>query len=190
MRRTTSRRPLLALAALTTLALGACVGDGDELITDVDATAGPLFNRYVALGNSITAGFQSGGIVDTLQQRAYPVILAARAGTDFGIPLFARPGCPAPFTAPLIPPVGTPPCALRQESTVPPVVQNLAVPGVRIAELFALPADPSIRQVYTLITGGRTQAEAMIAAEPTFVSAWIGNNDALGAALSGRLGPL
>lgn len=193
MRLATGRRTLLAVAALSTLALGACVGDGDELITDVGPTAGPLFDRYVSLGNSITAGFQSGGIVDTLQLRAYPVILAARAGADFGVPLLARPGCPAPFTAPLIPPTGTPPCALRITSTVPPVVQNLAVPGVRINELFTLPTAPSqqgLLTLYTLITGGRTQAQAMIDAEPTFVSAWIGNNDALGAALGGIVGPL
>ena len=188
MRRTTSRRPLLALAALTTLALGACVGDGDELITDVDATAGPLFNRYVALGNSITAGFQSGGIVDSLQLRAYPVLLAARAGTDFGVPLLARPGCPAPFTAPLTPPVGTPPCALRQETNVPPVVQNLAVPGARLQDLFTLPTNASQRTLYTLITGGRSQVQAMLDAQPTFVSVWIGNNDALLAATGGILG--
>jgi len=189
MRRATSRRPLLALAALATLALGACVGDGDELITDIDPTAGPLFDRYVSLGNSITAGYQSGGIVDSLQLRAYPVLLAARAGADFGVPLLARPGCPAPFTAPLTPPTGTPPCALRQDTNVPPVIQNLAVPGARLQDLFTLPTDPGQRTLYSLITGGRSQVRAMIEAEPTFVSVWIGNNDALGAALGGRLGP-
>jgi hypothetical protein len=188
MRRATSRRPLLALAALATLALGACVGDGDELITDIDPTAGPLFDRYVSLGNSITAGFQSGGIVDSLQLRAYPVLLAARAGADFGVPLLARPGCPAPFTAPLTPPTGTPPCALRQDTNVPPVVQNLAVPGARLQDLFTLPTDAGPRTLYTLITGGRSQIRAMIEAEPTFVSVWIGNNDALLAATGGRLG--
>jgi hypothetical protein len=189
MRLVTGRRTLLAVAALSTLALGACVGDGDELITDVGPTAGPLFDRYVSLGNSITAGFQSGGIVDSLQLRAYPVVLAARAGADFGVPLLARPGCPAPFTGVLTPPTGTPPCALRSTTTLPPVVQNLAVPGVRINDLFAIPQG-QLAQLYTLITGGRPQAQAMIDRNPTFVSAWIGNNDALGAALSGVLGPL
>lgn len=190
MRLATGRRTLLAVAALSTLALGACVGDGDELITDVGPTAGPLFDRYVALGNSITAGFQSGGIVDSLQLRAYPVVLAARAGADFGVPLLARPGCPAPFTGVLTPATGTPPCALRSTATVPPVVQNLAVPGVRINELFTLPTAEGPRTLYTLITGGRSQAQAMIDRNPSFVSVWIGNNDALGAALSGILGPV
>jgi len=48
----------LALAAL----LGAC--DNETLIppTDNPDLVNPLFARYVAFGNSITAGFQSGGI--------------------------------------------------------------------------------------------------------------------------------
>ncbi|HEX8697147.1 MAG TPA: SGNH/GDSL hydrolase family protein [Longimicrobium sp.] len=193
MRLSTSRR-LLALAALPLLALGACVGDGDDLLTEAPAGAagGALFERYVALGNSITAGFQSGGIVDSLQARAYPVLLSQRAGNfNFGIPWLAKPGCPAPFTAPFTPQTGVPACALRvaDPDSVPTYVQNLAVPGVRIADLFAIPSG-SIAQLYTLVTGGRTQVQAMIDAEPTFVSVWIGNNDALNAVASGVLGPL
>lgn len=194
MRFPTSRRPLAVLAALPLLALSACVGDGDDLLTEAPtgAAGGPLFERYVALGNSITAGFQSGGIVDTLQARAYPVLLSQRAGNfNFGIPWLAKPGCPAPFTAPFTPQTGVPACALRVEDpdSVPTYVQNLAVPGVRIADLFAIPPG-SISQLYTLITGGRTQVQAMIDAQPTFVSVWIGNNDALNAVASGVLGPL
>src|SRR5829696_2118393 len=83
-----------ALAA--TVLLGACVGDGDEPVTIIEPTAngGRLFVRYVSMGNSITAGFQSGGLNDSLQSRAYPVFLAARAGATFNAPLVARPGCP------------------------------------------------------------------------------------------------
>jgi lysophospholipase L1-like esterase len=65
----------------------------------------------------------------------------------------------------------------------------VAVPGVRIADLFAIPGG-QISQLYTLNTGGRTEIQAMTDAHPTFVSAWIGNNDALSAALAGTLGPL
>jgi lysophospholipase L1-like esterase len=73
---------------------------------------------------------------------------------------------------------------------VPPVIQNLAVPGARLQDLFTLPAEAGPRTLYTLITGGRSQVRAMIEAEPTFVSVWIGNNDALLAATGGRLGPI
>jgi hypothetical protein len=189
LKRTT---PLVALAAA--LALAGCVGDGDDPITSVPSTAqgGTLFQRYVALGNSITAGFQSGGIVDSLQIRAYPVLLAQRAGaTQFYVPLLNKPGCPAPFTAPLVAPTGTPPCALRDTtgSGSARFVGNVAVPGARIRDLVILDSTQSFAPLYNFITGGRTQIQAMHAADPTFVSVWIGNNDALAAALGGNLGP-
>jgi hypothetical protein len=187
--RVATRRHLLAAAALASLAaLGACVGDGDVLTPAVDPPAGPLFVRYVSLGNSITAGFQSAGIVDSTQRQAYPNQLAQRAGTPFNQPLFARPGCPPLMTAPLTPSTAAQTCS-RVDSVRVPYAGNVAVPGVRIADLFAIPGG-AISQLYTIITGGRTQIQAMTEAHPTFVSAWIGNNDALSAALSGTLGPL
>ena len=39
-----------------------------------------LFSDYVAMGSSIAAGFMSGGISETTQLEAYPVLLADRAG--------------------------------------------------------------------------------------------------------------
>jgi hypothetical protein len=41
----------------------------------------------------------------------------------------------------------------------------------------------------TFILGGKTQVGRAADAQPTFVSAWIGNNDVLGAAISGLLTP-
>ncbi|HEX2204655.1 MAG TPA: SGNH/GDSL hydrolase family protein [Longimicrobium sp.] len=194
MRLAPRRASLLALTAA--LALGGCVGDGDDVVTTVDLPrqGGNLFTRYVALGNSITAGFQSGGIVAGTQQQSYVALLAQRAGvTNFGLPLFNAPGCPAPFSTPLG--VGSPPppvpCAGR--STDPAAqrpTQNLAVPGAKIADLFEVPVNSSIGSLYTFITGGRSQVDAMLDYRPTFVSVWIGNNDALDAATRGRLGPL
>lgn len=183
----------LRVAALAGLALlGACVGDGDEVITTV-TPAGPggeLFTRYVSLGNSITAGFQSSGINDSLQVRAYPVLLAQRAAGTFNAPLIARPGCPRPFTAPLgtTGRVGgnTADSCVRINS--PRLVNNLAVPGARLADLLQFPSG-QLASLNTLLIGPRTQVRAMIEAHPTFVSVWIGNNDALEATLGGILGP-
>lgn len=186
--RVATRRPLLAMAALAALGLGACVDDGAVVNPAVPPAGGALFTRYVSLGNSITAGFQSAGIADSTQRNAYPNLLARAAGTSFQQPLFARPGCPPLMTAPLVPSTAASTCARVDNSPVP-YPGNVAVPGVRIADLFAIPAG-QISQLYTLVTGGRTQIQAMTAAQPTFVSAWIGNNDALAAALSGTLGPI
>ena len=181
---------LRAAVLAGTVLLAGCVGDGDELLTrtGVPATGGELFTTYVALGNSITAGLQSAGLNDSLQVRAYPVLLAERAGTVFQSPLITRPGCPRPFAAPLgaTGRIGTADTCVRINN--PRVVHNLAVPGLRLRDLYQFPSG-SLASINTLLIGPRTQVRAMIAARPTFVSVWIGNNDALEAAVSGILGP-
>src|SRR5439155_18127956 len=59
------------------LLLAAAACQNDQLnrpfsVTPVD----PLFDRYVSMGNSITAGFQSAGINDSTQSQSYAVLLA------------------------------------------------------------------------------------------------------------------
>ena len=180
---------LRAAALAATVLLGACVGDGDELITGrTTPNGGTLFVRYVAMGNSITAGFQSAGINDSLQSRAYPVILAQRAGATFNYPAVAMPGCPRPFLAPLgtTGRVGTADSCVRINN--PRITNNVAVPGARIRDVFTFPSG-QLASLNTLLVGPRTQVRAMIEAHPSFVSLWIGNNDALEAAVGGILGP-
>ncbi|HEX6039989.1 SGNH/GDSL hydrolase family protein [Longimicrobium sp.] len=183
----------LRVAALAGVALlGACVGDGDEVITTVTpaGAGGTLFTRYVSLGNSITAGYQSSGINDSLQVRAYPVLLAQRAAANFNAPLIARPGCPRPFLAPLgtTGRVGGTAADTCVRINSPVLVNNLAVPGERLGDLLQFPTG-QLASLNTLLIGPRTQVRAMIEAHPTFVSVWIGNNDALEASLGGVLGP-
>ena len=176
------------VAALT----ASCVDDEVAEPIFVPEAGGELFTRYVALGNSITAGFQSGGIHREMQDDAYPVLLAAKAGASFGIPALNLPGCPPPLVAPLSGErLGQEACAFRALDR-PPLVQNLAVPGHRMVDAID-PEGPGSSTLATLILGGQTQVEAMLDADPTLVSLWLGNNDALGAALSGdttRLTPV
>jgi GDSL-like Lipase/Acylhydrolase len=180
---------LRAAALAATVLLGACVGDADELITgQTTPNGGTLFNRYVAMGNSITAGVQSAGFNDSLQARTYPVLLAQRAGATFNYPAVSLPGCPRPFLAPLgtTGRLGTADSCARINN--PRIVNNVAVPNARVRDLFQFPTG-STGSINTLLIGPRTQVRAMIEARPTFVSVWIGNNDALEAAVGGILGP-
>ena len=80
----------LALAVF----IGAC---DDESLNPPMADGGVLFVRYVAVGNSITAGFQSGGINGASQDESYAVLLAGQMGTTFNIPRLNSPGCPPPL---------------------------------------------------------------------------------------------
>ena len=52
-------------------------------------------SNYVALGDSLTAGFASGALMDFYQDRSYPAILAAQAeAAGFEQPLVSEPGLP------------------------------------------------------------------------------------------------
>ncbi len=159
-----------------------------------------MFQRYVSMGNSITAGFQSGGLNDSLQGLAYPVLLARAMQTTFYypsinyVPSLNLYGCPSPITfifsdppTRLGPPTA-PPCSLRNPN-IPPYLNNVAFPGADVLELlntnYAPPQPPpSATDAYKLfLLGGRTELQRAREVSPTFVSVWIGNNDVLGAIL-------
>jgi hypothetical protein len=186
MRRLITRRLPVAAALGALVFATACVEHEAVLPPVTPQSGGDLFANYVALGNSITAGWQSGGINDSTQMESYAVMLAEQAGAEFGVPLLEFPGCPPPFVTPFGPQrIGGLPadfCALR---TTPAGhrLNNLAVPDARIATLFD--ATVAANALTTLVLGGRTQIEAMQAADPSLVSVWIGNNDALRAAIGG-----
>jgi lysophospholipase L1-like esterase len=153
---------------------------------DSDST---LFESYVALGNSITAGFQSGGITRTTQEQSFAAILADSMNTPFGIPALRSPGCPPPLTqffpTPQRPDDTTAEtCGLREASTQR--VNNVAVPGATVLDALSNTRPGSSPNALTqFILGGRTQVEAALDANPTFATLWIGNNDVLGPALAG-----
>jgi hypothetical protein len=161
----------------------------DDGTLNAPAIENDLFNSYVAIGNSITAGFQSGGINAETQAESFAVLLANQMNTPFGVPEMATPGCPPPLTQIFPEPQvqgGDPDaCAFREEQ--PPLrLNNVAVPGAAVADVLTnTPQEGAEPNPLTqFILGGQTQVEAARAADPTFVTAWTGNNDVLGAALA------
>ena len=88
----------LARVAVTgsVLAVVACESSRD-LFGPNPPLGGEIFRSYVAIGNSITAGWQSGGINDSLQQQAYPRLLAIQMGTPYQYASLVAPGCPPPL---------------------------------------------------------------------------------------------
>src|SRR5213596_3422064 len=86
-------------AAVLGLVLAAAACNDDQLNRPFgNIPVDPLFARYVSMGNSITAGFQSGGINDSTQQQSYAVLLAQAMRSPFFVPSLTKPGCPPPFT--------------------------------------------------------------------------------------------
>jgi lysophospholipase L1-like esterase len=155
-------------------------------------SGGEVFQRFVTMGNSISAGFQSGGINDSTQGRAFPVLVALGAGADFTIPHLNMPGCPSPYTNNVLRThVGGIPdasyrsiCFGRASNTR--AINNVAVPGAGVQDMFSNFATPiSIyEQLSAFFLGGRTEIQAMQEVHPTLVSLEIGPNDVLGALIS------
>jgi lysophospholipase L1-like esterase len=184
----------LSAAAVLLLALSVPLLSGcdDESLTAPEIQ-NDLFNSYVALGNSITAGFQSGGINSQTQSASFAVRLAEQMQTPFGVPELVTPGCPPPlvqfFNESGIPAPQRPPqtdettCALR-DAQLPPRVNNVAVPGAKVIDVTSNNTS-SATPLTQFVLGGQTQAQAALAATPTFATVWIGNNDVLGPALNG-----
>ncbi|MEO6864606.1 MAG: SGNH/GDSL hydrolase family protein [Gemmatimonadaceae bacterium] len=181
----------VAVATIATLT-AACADNGPTAVVPAPVPVNSLFTSYVALGNSLTAGYQSGGINDSTQQLSYPSLLAQAMKTRYAYPSLALPGCPPPVVnfqtqARLAGGTGST-CALRSPSSITGALNNVGVPG-------ALAVDPtgvttaSSNALTTFILGGKTQVAKAADANPTFVSAWIGNNDVLSAAISGLLVP-
>ncbi len=188
---------ILATTFLATLPLlGAC---DSEILIDVSPNAvDPMFTRYVSIGNSVTAGFQSGGITADMQMESYAVLLADQmgldvgaAGAEFNVPLMTAPGCPPPitniFTQERVMGLTAGDCFLRQAT--PEFVSNVAVPGSAVIDaLTNMDATSNPNALTTLFLGGNTQIEAAAAAQPTFVTIWMGNNDVLGGITSVNAG--
>ena len=180
-------------AAVLGLLLAAAACENDQLNRPFATTpVDPLFDRYVSMGNSITSGFQSGGINDSTQNQSYAVLLAQAMHSPFYVPLMRKPGCPPPFTNVFTQPptrVGggaATTCALRTiPANPPPFISNTAVPGAEVEDIFNnLDSASNANSLTQFFLGGLTQVEMMERAQPTFVTIWIGNNDVLGAATS------
>src|SRR5436190_7120593 len=186
----TNRTRALIVGIGAAALLVACDANRDAVgLTNLNSA---IFRNYVAIGNSITAGWQSGGINDSTQQQAYPRLLAAQMGTPYKYASLVTPGCPAPVnnfqTQARVGGAAAPPCALRSAASVTDVLNNVGVPDARVLDPIS-PSTVASNALTTFILGGKTQVQRALDARPTFVSIWIGANNVLQAAYTGILVP-
>jgi lysophospholipase L1-like esterase len=188
-----SREMIRAAAAVAIVALtAACADNGPTAVVPPITPANVLFTSYVALGNSLTAGYQSGGINDSTQRLSYASLLAQAMNTRYAYASLAGSGCPPPIvnfqTQARLGDGTSSTCALRSENSITTSLNNVAVPGALAADPTSVSTAAS-NALTTFILGGKTQVAKAADANPTFISAWIGNNDVLSAAVSGLLVP-
>jgi len=165
------------------------------------------FSKYVAMGDSLTAGFASGGLMVNYQKDSYPAILARQFGmTSFQQPTVSDPGIPSVMilqalrlTSQGVSPVIVP----KSSSTGAPTnatlqgpYNNLGIPGAKVNDLLtktgniqrlAAGQSTAATVMYDLILRDNTTTaiQQAIGAGGTFYTVWIGNNDVLGAVTTG-----
>lgn len=197
---------------LVSLTFIACNNNDDETVAEVPLTAGSAnFSKYVALGNSITAGFTDGALFKAGQQNSYAKLMADQfalvGGGAFNIPLmndnvgglmFGS----LPIQGPRLIFNGTAPVPLPATPTtqlLPALTggfNNFGVPGAKSFHLLApgygnpagLMSVPQTANPYFVRFASSTSTSVLadaMAQQPTFFSLWIGNNDVLGYAMSG-----
>ncbi len=194
-----SRTALLAGAALAAGLLGCGSSSKSSPTAPAPApSAAPDFSNTVFIGDSLSAGFQNGSLLDTQQPNGWASLFAQQAKAPIMLPLIAAPGVPAVME---LVSVGPPPVTKtqsgvssgRDNSSVQPT--DLAVPGHHLHDLInagptALPtAEEDI--ITTLVLGfplgnTNTQVGEAIALKPTTLFVWIGSNDALVADDTGK----
>jgi lysophospholipase L1-like esterase len=160
--------------------------------------AGVDLSRLVVVGDSLSAGYQNGSLLDSQQVNGYAAVVARQADVPLPLPLIAAPGIPNVLT--LVDP-GPPPVLGQMPGVstgrVDPTVQamNLAVPGHRVQDALTVRPDLdfSTDPLADLVLGlpglflgiSRSQVEWAEALAPTAAIIWLGNNDVLGPAVAG-----
>ncbi|WP_263367276.1 SGNH/GDSL hydrolase family protein [Edaphobacter bradus] len=200
---TRSASLLSATFAALALSLSGCSSGSSnplEAIQAAQAKNAGNFTTTVFLGDSLTAGFQSGSLLDTQQVHGWAPVVAAQAKFNIVQPLIAYPGAPNVLQLVSLgpPPVITPVSGTttgRDNFAAQPT--DLAVPGAFVNDVLSTvplvnPA-PGQQQINQLVLGfpglgyGQTYSQLgwAIQMQPTTIFLWIGNNDALVAALTG-----
>lgn len=161
----------------------------------ITAATSPL-KDYVAMGTSISMGWQSEGANASTQRDSWPAQLARLASATFEFPAISGFGCKAPFAAPLASgkrisgeSVTTPDSLLHCDPLLPGIdlpTQNVAIAGATTYDaIYRTPQTvPSVfgKNLYALILPpNTTQLHAALQKTPRVLSIELGANEVLGA---------
>jgi lysophospholipase L1-like esterase len=175
---------------------------GCELYNHLTGTGGttsstPGFTTTVVIGDSLSAGFQNGSLLDSQQPNGWASLVAKQANFSLALPLIASPGVPAVLELATL----GPPPVIQQASGISigrsdPLTQpyDLAVPGhmlndvINTAPVLVPTSDEEL--ITDLVLGfplgdTKSQMNEAIALNPTAIFVWAGNDDALQADESG-----
>jgi hypothetical protein len=187
---------LYAAVTLVALFVAGCSGPCSKLdsITAPKAGGGNAsFAVYAAMGTSIGAGYESGGLVYRHQVHAYPALFAGQVGAAFTYPAISDSGLPpllrlVSLVGPVILPGSHP--GQPTNLALPTPYTNMSIPGALLFDV----ADSSQYGRSAIIgivqRGQGTILQQVVRLRPTFVSIEYGANEVLGPATQGSGTPL
>ncbi|MBU2554331.1 MAG: hypothetical protein KKF98_07715 [Bacteroidetes bacterium] len=179
--------------------------DRNELTTPSPPSTGSAnFTKFVSIGNSLTAGYQSGSLYESAQMYTFGNLIAKQVGVTYEQPLMGDPGTGGrlevqALTATGITLYANPNVGMPKNATLARPYNNLGVPGAFLYDVmnatnanncytgtFAGTPNPMFDLVLrnSALNIGSQFKQAAVQA-PTFVTLWIGNNDILGHATAG-----
>jgi phospholipase/lecithinase/hemolysin len=202
------RKFILGLVVVTFL-ITACSNSTDSNNKSLEFN-GLDFSRTVFLGNSLTAGYADGGLVEDLQAKGWAQQLMAHFEQPINYPQINNPGIGSVVDdqiagvltlvdlTPTIEPRGYTPLSQLNSLIQNPgeSYNNVAVPGALIGEALTVTSMATSWQgdnaFYDVVLqgSGKTMLRAALDYNPTFAFVWLGNNDVLGYATSGGTAPL
>ena len=152
-------------------------------------------SRLVVVGDSLSAGFQNHSLLDSQQPHGYASLVAAQAGVPLPLPLIAAPGIPnvLQLVSAGPPPVIVPAPGVSTGRDDPFVqTTDLAVPGANVQDALTTRPTFTFNNLTDFVLGlpgaftgiSRSQVEWAEHLAPTAIIVWLGNNDALGAAVA------
>ncbi len=191
-------------------------GCTDDVPTDVPppGLGGATVNKYVSIGNSLTAGYQSGGLYEDGQIYSFPNLIATqlkKAGANLGTfeqPIWGNPGSPNlsgkaarleiiswPESGPVIGSSGATAGTATNASLSRPF-DNLGIPGAYISDFldttdFFTKAVTSSNHFYPHVLRNKSLGASVfeqaknITPKADIVTFWLGNNDVLLFAVGG-----
>ena len=193
-------RSSLALTSTLLLVASACASDRIDAPTsarlDNESGGRGAFQRYFAIGTSVSAGVQGDGLIAATQATSWPVQLAAMAGRTLSVPSIDGTGCRSPLAAPLASGVrlsgeaaGTDAsllgCSPLQAGVTLPV-DNVALNGARATDALSTTPENILdlgnAKIYgRVLEPGQTQVSTMMTRNPKLVSIELGANEILNA---------
>lgn len=154
-------------------------------------------SKYVSIGNSLTAGYQSSALYQSAQQYSYPNLIAKQGGYGgFAQPLISDPGIGGRIKIVSLEPFVTaqdPSSGLPLALTYGAPYNNLGVPGVVLGDVMNSTSTATSYSkspfIDIILRGLGTQWQQAKVLHPSLITLWIGNNDVLGFATSGGVKP-